>query len=322
MAEKQDAYESALKVAQLYYYHDMNTPEIADELDFSRAKVSRLLNYARSVGLVEIRIIDRRGVKHPLVDSLKEKFRALHEAYVLNVPEHADSQTILTRVGQYAAAKISNDILTDNTIVGISWGRTLLEVSSHLVPRPLHGVKFVQLHGNGFSSYAGNAYGPRLMRSFSEAFEAELILFPVPEMFQNDRTRETLWQEPAVQKVVEYQKQADVLLFSIGSLQGGPESFLQQSVAVSADEIEELVEARVVGHLATMFFREDGSAHDVFLNKRSTGPDLDLFRRVRRSVCVVAGQDKVVPLHAALKSGYISDLFIDERTAQRLVELP
>jgi DNA-binding transcriptional regulator LsrR (DeoR family) len=71
-----------------------------------------------------------------------------------------------------------------------------------------------------------------------------------------------------------------------------------------------------------MFFREDGSAHDVFLNKRSTGPDLDLFRRVRRSVCVVAGQDKVVPLHAALKSGYISDLFIDERTAQRLVELP
>jgi hypothetical protein len=40
---------------------------------------------------------------------------------------------------------------------------------------------------------------------------------------------------------------------------------------------------------------------------------------VPRRVCVVAGDNKVVPLLAALRSGVVTDLVVDEQTATRLL---
>jgi len=46
----------ALHVAQLYYEQDRTMEQIAAELNVSRSSVSRLLSYAREIGLVEITV--------------------------------------------------------------------------------------------------------------------------------------------------------------------------------------------------------------------------------------------------------------------------
>ncbi|MEZ4607345.1 MAG: sigma factor-like helix-turn-helix DNA-binding protein [Deinococcales bacterium] len=53
-----DTLSYSLKVARMYYYQELSTQEIADSLGLSRSKVSRLLSYAKSQGLVEIRILE------------------------------------------------------------------------------------------------------------------------------------------------------------------------------------------------------------------------------------------------------------------------
>ena len=71
----------------------------------------------------------------------------------------------------------------------------------------------------------------------------------------------------------------------------------------------------VVGDVCTVFLRADGTWQDVHLNERATGPTPVELQRIPRRVCVVAGDNKVAPLLAALRAGVVTDLVVDEITA-------
>jgi DNA-binding transcriptional regulator LsrR (DeoR family) len=76
----------------------------------------------------------------------------------------------------------------------------------------------------------------------------------------------------------------------------------------------------VVGDVATVFYRADGSWRDVEVNQRSSGPSIDIIRAVPRRLCVISGVRKLEALKGALAAGLVSDLIIDEVTARALVE--
>ena len=82
-----------------------------------------------------------------------------------------------------------------------------------------------------------------------------------------------------------------------------------------------LEEEGVVGDLATVFFREDGSYEDIPINQRASGPPLSLYKKVPRGICVVSGRAKVPGLHAALQAGLMRELIVDEPTARTLLEV-
>ncbi len=69
------------------------------------------------------------------------------------------------------------------------------------------------------------------------------------------------------------------------------------------DEAEALRRDGVVGDIATVFFRSDGSYRGIELNERASGPRLDLFEKVARRVCIVAGTAKLPALEGALRGG-------------------
>ena len=86
------------------------------------------------------------------------------------------------------------------------------------------------------------------------------------------------------------------------------------------EDIATLEAEGVVGDVCTVFLRADGTYEDLSLNERATGPTPAELRAIPRRICSVAGDNKVVPLLAALRAGVITDLVIDEQTATTLVE--
>jgi len=76
----------------------------------------------------------------------------------------------------------------------------------------------------------------------------------------------------------------------------------------------------VVGDVATVFYREDGSTDGIALNRRATGPDFDTLRSAPRRCCIVSGVSKRAALRGALAAGLVTDLVIDEETARALSE--
>jgi deoxyribonucleoside regulator len=97
-------------------------------------------------------------------------------------------------------------------------------------------------------------------------------------------------------------------------------SHVYQGGYLERADYEGLSREGVVGDVATVFYRSDGTSEGIALNERATGPDFAVLRRAPRRICVVSGRAKLPSLRGALAAGLITDLIVDEGTARALVE--
>ncbi len=305
----------ALRAAHLYYIQNLTMDAIAAELRISRSSVSRLISFARDTGLVEIRL------NSPL-DQVTKLERQLHDRFGLSahiVPTGGAATEVdrLDRVA-HSAARILTDFVDSTMILGVAWGSTIASVSRHLIRKPTRNTQVVQLNGAGNAHTTGLVYASEIIGRFGSAFGATVQHFPVPAFFDDPATKDALWRERSTARVLAVQRRMDVAIFGIGSPNAEVPSHVYAGGYLDRAEYDTLARSNVVGDIATMFFRADGSYDDIPLNSRSSGPDFDVLKRVPRRIAVVSGQAKLSALRGAVATGVITDLVVDETTAAQL----
>lgn len=319
MIEHEQRIAAALQVARLYYYQDMKTETIAREMGVSRSTVSRMLAFAKEQGFVELRIRDPRERSQPLEQEIIARF-GVRNVHVVAVRENAEEREWLDRVALFAANYL-NTLMDSHKILGIAWGTTISAISTHLTPKSTTNSDIVQLNGAGNTQSLGINYASEIIARFARNFDARAHLFPVPTFFDYPETKTALWRERSIQRILEMQQQADILLYSIGAVQAGVPSHVYSGGYLEPSDLEELRREWVVGDIATVMFRANGSYQGVPLNARASGPELALFRQSKAAICVVSGLGKARGLLAALRGRLLSDLIVDEPTARTLLEL-
>jgi deoxyribonucleoside regulator len=307
----------ALQAARMYYYQNMTTEAIAHEMNMSRSTISRLLSFARGKGLVDIRIVNPNEHPQQLEKKIIERFK-VNRVHVVPVPDIVGEAEWLERVAQYTA-NYWNSIFDSNMILGIAWGTTTSAVSRHLLEKTTHNSQIVQLNGAGNTQTMGIEYASEIIMRFAQNYQASAHLFPVPTFFDYAETKRALWEERSIRRLLDLQNKADLLLYSIGSVNAGIPSHVYSGGYLEKQDYSELDREGLVGDIATVFFREDGSYDNISINNRASGPSLDLFQK-KYGVCVVSGLAKVRGLYAALKGSLMKELIVDEPTARRLVE--
>lgn len=307
----------ALRAAHLYYMQDLTMDAIAHELHTSRSSVSRLLSHARASGLVEISIHSPLDLPSRIEHEILERFEVA--AHVIPVPDHVSDVDRLDRVA-LSAARILGRFVDSNQIVGVAWGSTMTAVSRHLMPKATHNSEFVQLNGAGNVRTTGILYASELLRRYGDAFGARVQQFPVPAFFDDPDTRRAFWRERSTRRLLDLQGRMDVALFGLGSPFAEVPSHVYQGGYLERADYEALSRDGVVGDVATVFYRADGSTDGIALNERATGPDFAVLRRAPRRVCVVSGRAKLPSLRGALAADLITDLIVDEGTARALVD--
>ena len=307
----------AIQAARMYYYQNMTSEAIAHELNLSRSTISRLLTYAKSAGLVDIRILD--PFEHPqfLEKKITDHF-PVKRVHVVAVPDIAGEAEWLARVAQYTANYL-NSIFDSNMVLGIAWGTTISDVSKHLLPKATHHSQIVQLNGAGNTNTMGIEYASEIIVRFAQNYQAVANLFPVPTFFDFAATKQALWKERSIRRLLDLQSKADLLLYSIGAVNAGIPSQVYSGGYLEKFDYLELKKYHVVGDIATVFFREDGSFNEIPINERASGPNLELFQN-KRGICVVSGLAKVRGLAGALNGHLVDELIIDEPSARALVE--
>jgi len=309
--------QDALKAAQLYYLQDLTMEAIAAELGRSRSSVSRLLTHARATGLVEISIRSPLDLGTQLERDILQRFRVA--AHVVPVPDTTSDVDRLDRVAM-TAARLLNGFIDSNMTVGIGWGSTTTAISRHLAAKETHNSVVVQMNGAGNTFSNGIDYASEILERFGRAYSAQIQQFPVPAFFDDPRTREALWRERSTKHALKIQANMDLAIFGLGSPFAEVPSHVYIGGYLDRSDYRSLTDDRVVGDIATVFYRLDGSWRDVTLNSRATGPDFDRLRRVARRVCVVSGQQKLASLRGAIATGLITDLVLDGALARRLLE--
>ncbi|HEY5222616.1 MAG TPA: sugar-binding domain-containing protein [Microbacteriaceae bacterium] len=309
----------ALHAAQLYYMQDLTMDAIARELRTSRSSISRLLSFARSTGLVDIRIRAPLGAPGRLENEFMQRYSV--SAQIVPVPDQTSDVDRLERVA-ISAARILGQYFDSNMIMGIAWGSTVSAISRQLIAKQTHNSQIVQLNGAANYRTTGILYASEILSRFGEAYGAYVQQFPVPAFFDDPETKRALWRERSIRRVLDIQAHMDVALFGLGSPSAEVPSHVFSGGYLNREDFRSLARQGVVGDVATVFYRADGSYSDLPLNARSTGPDLGLLRRVSRRICVVSGTAKLSSLRGALNAGIVTDLIVDEGTARALIERP
>jgi deoxyribonucleoside regulator len=307
----------ALRAAHLYYMQDLTMDAIASELLTSRSSVSRLLSFARSTGLVDIQIKSPLDQISRVQQEIQTRFGVA--AHIVPVPDHASEVDRLERVA-ISAARILGSFFDSNMTMGIAWGSTMSAVSRHLVSKTTHNAQIVQLNGAANTRTTGIVYASEILQRFGDAYGAYVQHFPVPAFFDDPATKTAFWRERSTRRVLEIQGRMDVALFGIGSPYADVPSHVYTTGYLDDADFQSLKDAQVVGDVATIFLRADGSDSGIALNARATGPDFALMRQVARRVCVSSGLSKLDALRGALAAGLLTDLIVDESTARALVD--
>ncbi len=307
--------ESMRLAATMYYLQDEQMDAIARRLGTSRSTVSRLLKEARETGLVQIAVRSEQDVTTGLAGQLRQAFGV--RAHVVPVRVGATDVERLEQVAN-VAARLLMDIFEDGMVLGVAWGTTVSAVARALGRKPTRGGTVVQLNGAANTVTSGVDYASTIITAFGAAFDAEVRHFPVPAFFDFAETRDAMWRERSVQRVLAVQRRTDIALFGVGALGGQVPSHVYSTGYLDESDLGALYSAGVVGDVCTVFLREDGSYRDIAINRRATGPTPAELARIPRRLCAVAGQAKLRPLLAAMRAGAVTDLIIDEPTARRL----
>ena len=291
---------------------------IALELGISRSSVSRIIAFARDSGLEEIRL-------RPPVNQLHQLQHQLHDRFGLtaHIVPAGDAATGVGRLERDAlsAARILSDFVDSTMFLGVAWRSTIAPVNQHLVRKPLRNTQVVQLNGAVNTHTAGLVCASEIIGRFGATFGAAVLQFPVHAFFDDPATKEALWRERSTARVLAVQRRIDVAVFGIGSPSADVPSHVCAGGYLDRADYDDLARSRVVGDIATIFFRADGSHDAIPLNDRSSGPGFDVLMRVPRRIAVVSGRAKLPALRGTVATGVITDLVVDEITARQLAAM-
>lgn len=303
----------------MYYDESMTMEAIASALSVSRSTVSRLLRDARAAGLVRISL-------HPpgahRATEIRRRLEQRHGVRAHVVPATAGMSEVdrLQAIAAVAARHVEQ-LLQPEMAIGLAWGTTVAAVVGQLRPRPTPGTRIVQLNGAISTEGSGLTYVSSVLARAAGMWDASISQFPVPAFFDYVATREAMWRERSVRRVLDAQGECALAVFGVGAFDAEVPSHVQTGGYLTEEDRRALRRDGAVGDVCTVFLRADGSWEGIGMNARCSGPDPRRLQRIPRRVLIAAGARKAVPLRAALLAGAATDLVVDEVTAAGVLQL-
>lgn len=302
-------------VARMYYLNRLGQSEIANIYGMSRSTVSRLLTAAREQGIVRISVDDYDPRDRELEHLLTERF-GLHHAIVIRGVEGSDSST--ARAMGYFAAPVVEGWIAQRRSVGLAGGRTLGELVRALGyrthPEELEAVQLMGMIGSSPSSVDAS----ELTRALSSRFHGTFYNINAPVFVESPRTRDMFLSHAQIRSVWSRFDSLDLAFVGIGTLE---ESVFVERHAIDDADFAVAREAGCVGEICGRFFDATGRECDTPLRDRVISIELKVLQSLSEVVAVTAGRRRGPAVHAALNSGLVNSIVIDDAGAAAVLEL-
>jgi DNA-binding transcriptional regulator LsrR (DeoR family) len=306
------------EVATLYYKEKRTQSQIGRRLGYSRSAISRLLTEAEHQGIVEITIKYPLSRDSLLERRLKDKYN-LEAAFVVNSGE--SYETTLQLVGRMGAF-FMEQVLKDETVVGIGWGTSISEIVRYLPYMPLTGVHVVQVIGAVGGQSNPHVDGPGVATNFANKINADYHILHSPLFMDSDAACKTLKQQIQIAETLDKGVNANLALLGIGTIEVDPlYSSIYRSGFMSEGEVLEVKEKGGVGNFCGAILDGNGKILDHSINHRTMAVDLVRLREnCKMIVGVAAGEKKHKAIESVLNGNWLDVLITDSAAIHPILE--
>jgi DNA-binding transcriptional regulator LsrR (DeoR family) len=305
------------KVARLYHVRGMRQAEIAERLNLSQSRVSRLLQTAKEEGIARTIVEPPPGLHADLAEELERRY-ALREAHVVDADD--DDERQLARELGLALSSVLEVAPPDGPMVGFtSWSRAFRATVEALRPARPSGVKkVVEMLGDvGTPALQHEAAGAT--QRLAELLGAQPVFLRAPGVVSSPEVRDALLAQDAyAREALSALDRLDVALVGIGTcevvppLQGGDNFFTQE-------EFDRAAARGAVGQINLRFLDAEGRPIVSDLDERVIGVTLDQLKQAERRLAVAGGRSKLAAIRASLLGGWVNALITDVGTAEQLL---
>ena len=301
----------ALVVARRYFHDGKQKNVIAEELGISRFKVARLLEEAKSAGVVKISIESPAEVDLYLGEELAKKF-GIRQVFV------AKSSKDWPESGDLLMATAAADYLMENIdledVLGISWGSSVARVVDRIHTLP--AIPIVQLVG-GVRSSKLDANGSELVRRLSLLGRGEAFPLMAPLVLESESMASALRDEAAIVETLKQFRRVTVALVGIGAW--GPKNS-SLFAELSTKDRENLTKSGAVADVCGMVLNAKGEQIQSSFQKRTVAISHSELSKVPKVIAVAGGVEKTEAVKASLKSGLLDVLVTDSTLAKKLLD--
>lgn len=306
--------DPVLCAAWLYHEEGLKQDEIAAQFGISRASVYNLLQKARDEGIVSVSIDLHRMDLLRLGSELRDR-AGIDECFV--VPSQGSGEPLATRIARFGA-RLLEQRLTNDSILGVAWGRTVMALSKALAPIQLPGATITQITGSSIATYD---FSPELCTSnIAVRAGARCINLHAPGIVSSREVKSLLMREPVIEQHFKLLRSCTMTLFGVTHV--GSETLLNDSGFMSAEILRDYRTRGAVGFVSGYFYDREGRPVRTELDDRHIVMPYDDFLKVPMRICVGGGMDKVEAIAAMLKGGYANVLVTDEETARAVLSAP
>jgi DNA-binding transcriptional regulator LsrR (DeoR family) len=300
----------AARVARQFYVEGISKIDIADRLGISRFRVARLLDSAREAGMVRIEIgLPGGSLDAGLSAELCSAFGLKH-AFAFNFPDD-DEPALRRRMGE-AAGQALMDIVTPGDVLGMSWARSLSELTAALTRMP--PCPIVQM--------TGAVPPPRgrdlldLVRSVARIGGGPAHVFYAPMIVDDAETAAAIRRQADVAGAFALVPSVTITMLAIGAWGPGLSTVYD---AFSEAEQEAIARLGVCAEMAGVFLGDNGRPVETALDSRMIVTPGSALAKIPCVIAVAYGVSKTAAVRAAIRGRMIHGLITHASLARALL---
>lgn len=304
------------KVARLYHLHGQRQTEIAQRLGISQSRVSRLLQEAADVGVVQTVVVEPPGMHTGMEEEVEQRY-GIAEVHVVDTVSD-DPREIARDLGNVMATVIGQAHFDARVLGFTSWSSTMRHAASELQPTRSRAERVVEMLGD-LGAPSLRVETDRAAQRLADVTRAEPVFLRTPGVVPSGEVREALLaHDPFARAALELFDVMDLAIVGIGPcavtapLNGGDNYFTDEQFTVAR-------ELGAVGQINLRFLDARGEIVTTPLDDLVIGVTAAQLRATGQRWGAAGGADKHAIVLAAARGGWVDRLVTDRATAEHLL---
>jgi len=306
-------HDLCVRAAWLHYGAGLTQSEVAKRLGVPSLKAHRLIAKANREGLVRISIEGDIAECIQLEDKMRARF-GLQFCEVCpdldDKPPPLPLQALSLAGSRFLRLAFESG---EDKVIGFGHGRTLAACVNILPKMSARGVKLVSLLGGLTRRYSATPFD--VIHRLAERTGAEAYVLPLPFYANSVEDRRVFLEQRGVSDIMNLGVGATLRVVGIGTMEA--DASILSTGMIEREEFEAALRAGGAGEILGHIFSLEGKLIENDISARTLSMSAaDIGRQ--KTVAIAGGRTKVNAIKAALASGLIHGIIIDERTAKAL----